>query len=62
MIMYLEAKKLKKTKFGDNKEEIFKNIIQKILKLLDDLEKENYDELIKNELNPLFKNKLIYLN
>ena len=55
------SKKTKKTKFGDNKEEIFKNIIQKIAKLLDDLEKENYDELIKNELNPLFKNKLIYL-
>lgn len=51
----------KKTKFGNNKEEIFKNIIQKILYLLDDLEKKNYDELIKNELNPLFKNKLIYL-
>lgn len=55
------SKKTKKTKFGDNKEEIFKNIIQKIAKLLDDLEKEEYDELIKNKLNPLFKNKLIYL-
>lgn len=55
------SKKTKKTKFGDNKEEIFKNIIQKILKLLNDLEKEKYDELIKNKLNPLFKNKLIYL-
>lgn len=55
------SKKTKKTKFGDNKEEIFKNIIQKITKLLDDLEKKKYDELINNELNPLFKNKLIYL-
>gem|GEM_PF-4166793 len=55
------SKKTKKTKFGDNKDEIFKKIIQKILKLLNDLEKEEYDELIKNELNPLFKNKLIYL-
>ena len=55
------SKKTKKTKFGDNKEEIFKNIIQKIIKLLEDLEKKKYDELINNELNPLFKNKLIYL-
>ena len=55
------SKKTKKTKFGDNKEKIFKNIIQKITKLLDDLEKKKYDELINNELNPLFKNKLIYL-
>ena len=54
-------KKTKKTKFGDNKDEIFKNIIQKITKLLDDLEKKKYDELINNEINPLFKNKLIYL-
>ncbi len=55
------SKKTKKTKFGDNKEKIFKNIIQKILKLLNDLEEKKYDELINNELNPLFKNKLIYL-
>ena len=55
------SKKTKKTKFGANKEEIFKNIIQKILKLLGDLKKKKYDELINNELNPLFKNKLIYL-
>ena len=55
------SKKTKKTKFGSNKEEIFKNIIQKILKLLNDLKKKKYDELINNELNPLFKNKLIYL-
>ncbi len=55
------SKKTKKTKFGSNKEEIFKNIIQKILKLLNDLKKKKYDELLNNELNPLFKNKLIYL-
>lgn len=55
------SKKTKKTKFGHNKEEIFKNIIQKILKLLNNLEEKKYDELINNELNPLFKNKLIYL-
>ncbi|MDD1360741.1 DUF3883 domain-containing protein [Metamycoplasma hyosynoviae] len=58
------GKKTKKTKFGSNKDEIFANIIQEIIKLLNDLNNirnNNYDKLVKNKLNPLFKNKLIYL-
>lgn len=54
-------KNTKKTKFGSDKDEIFKNIIIEIVKLLNDDKNSNYKGLEANKLNPLFKNKLLFL-
>lgn len=51
----------KKTKFGNNSLEIYRNIKNAIILLLDDITKKNYDGIAKNILNPLFKNKITYL-
>lgn len=53
--------KTKKTKFGKDDEEIFTNIKQSILSLIEDLKSEDLNGIKKNGLNPLFKNKLTFL-
>lgn len=55
------GKKVKKTRFGSDKDEIFNNIRSAIISLLDDIENNMTDNIIANPLSPQFKNKIGFL-
>ncbi|MFA6796736.1 MAG: hypothetical protein WCR63_04130 [Bacilli bacterium] len=55
------GKKTKKTKFGETKDEVFHNVRNELVALMDAIVKKDYEGIISNKLNPLFKNKLTYL-
>lgn len=50
-----------KTKFGNSVEEVYKNILDSIVDLLEAAQKYDYEKIEENILNPLFKNKLTFL-
>ncbi len=47
--------------FGRSIEEIYNNVRKEVVNLIDATNKKDYDRIIKNPLNPLFKNKISYL-
>ncbi|MDE6242087.1 MAG: DUF3883 domain-containing protein [Anaeroplasmataceae bacterium] len=47
--------------FGSSVEEIYNNVRKELVNLIDATNKKDYDRIIKNPLNPLFKNKISYL-
>lgn len=55
------GKKVKKTRFGSNYEEIFTNIRKALVELIEAASAHDYDTIAKNPLNDLFKNKITYL-
>lgn len=55
------GKKVKKTKFGHNKDEIFSNIKEELKALITATINNNEDEIIRNRLSPQFKNKVSFL-
>lgn len=46
-------------KYGESKEEAFKNVKNTLIKLLEDGENENLDGLIKSKISPMFKGKIL---
>lgn len=55
------GKKTRKTRFGSSKDEIFSNVRSSIVDLVNDTKAKNYQAMVDCKLNPLFKNKIIYL-
>ena len=51
----------KNPKFGNSVEEVYKNILDSIVALLEAAQKYDYKKIEENILNPLFKNKLTFL-
>jgi len=55
------GEKTRKTRFGSSKDEIFSNVRSEIVDLINDTKAKNYQAMVNCKLNPLFKNKIIYL-
>lgn len=55
------GKKVKNTKFGSDPSTIFENIKKSLISLINDTIANNQDGIIKNILNPQFKNKVSFL-
>ncbi len=55
------GKKVKKTRFGSNYEEIFANIRKALVELIEAASSHDYDTIAECPLNDLFKNKITYL-
>lgn len=51
----------KNPRFGNSKKMVYENVITEICDLLEAVQQSNFEDIAKNKLNPLFKNKLVYL-